>query len=389
MKQLNHISSLIILLASLTACDHSDMPIQHADDYDYITFSVETGKMLTRTNAYEAYDPARHPATMGVFGYYDLADYSALTRAADDEEPMVGITLKPNPVFNNGTVTYNAATTTWSTAVSKPWNDYKGATTFDFFAYMPQTEGATLGRTATGTYSLSVPFAMPDGAPFLTDTKAAPIICAMPDHKAGTTSDGSQFTFDRTVKFKFDQTLVGYKLLFMLDARMNNLRQFRIKRVALSGTIATGGTVSRTYTWDDEDGWSAQNIQWTLNRQTVTNAPVAYVDSDDQAYDNQAQTLLATAAGYKQWGSTLYFVPDAQFQPTITVTYDVELLAEDGTTVITRKDVTSDIVLNKSNFSTLASGQMAMINPVRILIQPRYLYVLADDDAYTGHLLIE
>ena len=68
MKQLNHISSLIILLASLTACDHSDMPIQHADDYDYITFSVETGKMLTRTNAYEAYDPARHPATMGVFG---------------------------------------------------------------------------------------------------------------------------------------------------------------------------------------------------------------------------------------------------------------------------------------------------------------------------------
>lgn len=30
-----------------------------------------------------------------------------------------------------------------------------------------------------------------------------------------------------------------------------------------------------------------------------------------------------------------------------------------------------------------------MINPIRILIQPRYLYVLADEDAYTGQLLID
>lgn len=66
----------MISLAILSACDASDMPIQHADSYDYITFAVQSQKILTRTNPYEAYDPQRHPATMGVFGYQDL-NYSA------------------------------------------------------------------------------------------------------------------------------------------------------------------------------------------------------------------------------------------------------------------------------------------------------------------------
>ena len=57
--------------------------------------------------------------------------------------------------------------------------------------------------------------------------------------------------------------------------------------------------------------------------------------------------------------------------------------------VITRKDVTSNIILNKNNFPSLTTGTTAMINPIRILIQPHYLYVLADQDAYTGHLLIQ
>ena len=30
-----------------------------------------------------------------------------------------------------------------------------------------------------------------------------------------------------------------------------------------------------------------------------------------------------------------------------------------------------------------------MIQPIQILIQPRYLYVMADEDAYTGRLLLE
>ena len=57
--------------------------------------------------------------------------------------------------------------------------------------------------------------------------------------------------------------------------------------------------------------------------------------------------------------------------------------------MVTRKNVTSVITLNKDNFGNLTTGKTAMINPIRILIQPRYLYVLADQDAYTGHLLID
>ena len=63
--------------------------------------------------------------------------------------------------------------------------------------------------------------------------------------------------------------------------------------------------------------------------------------------------------------------------------------SEDGKTVVTRKDITSTIILNKDNFSNLATGSTAMINPIRILIQPRYLYVLAGGDAYSGYLLID
>lgn len=63
-KFLNIVTPLIILLAILTACESSDMPIQHADNYAYISFSAKTEKTLTRTNPYEAYDAAKHPATM-------------------------------------------------------------------------------------------------------------------------------------------------------------------------------------------------------------------------------------------------------------------------------------------------------------------------------------
>lgn len=89
---MKHLSSIaaIISLASLSACDSSDMPIQHADSYGYITFSAQSQKILTRTNPYEAYNPLRHPATMGVFGYQD-------NDAA-------------NPIFRNETATYNAST---------------------------------------------------------------------------------------------------------------------------------------------------------------------------------------------------------------------------------------------------------------------------------------
>ena len=66
----------------------------------------------------------------------------------------------------------------------------------------------------------------------------------------------------------------------------------------------------------------------------------------------------------------------------------VILKDEKGKTV-TRQDVTSTIILGNKYFETLNPAQTAAIYNINILIQPRYLYVLADQDAYTGHLLIQ
>ncbi len=385
MKQLKYII-YSLWLATLAACDKGDMPVQHPDNYDWITFAVQTRLVKSRASSYEAYDPTRHPNTMGVFGYYDMAQYSALTAT------QATTVAQPNPIYDNATVTYDMDTQNWSETSRKRWDAYKGAASFDFFAYMPRTEGTKVMRVAANTYTLSVPFTMPDAAPLLSDSRQAPIICTLPEHKEGTTANGDQFTFERVVKLRFDQTLTAYRLLFQLDGSMGAIRQFHIKSVTLSGNLAVGGTVSRTYTWDNGE-WNAQSIQWTVNRQAVKDAPIAYAnnstDKDATAYDDKTQSITVTADGYKQWGGTFYVIPDAQFRPTISVTYDVVLTAQDSTTVTTRKNVTSNILLNTKNFDNLTIGSTATVNPIRILIQPRYLYVLADDDAYTGHLLID
>lgn len=367
---MKHLSSIaaIISLAILSACDSSDMPIQHADSYGYITFSAQSQKILTRTNPYEAYSPQRHPATMGVFGYQD-------NDAAE-------------PIFRNETATYNASTQSWPTATQKRWADYPNASSFNFFAYMPHTEGATLKRTLNGTGILSFPFSMENAAsPVIFDTKAAPIICALPVSKGGISTENE----DRVINLKFDQTLTGYSLSFRLDAKMNAIRHFRIHSVTLSGNLATSCTITRSYTWNDaSNSWNASDIGWSdVQRAPFVDTPIPYKGYGSKTYDDATQTAIVTSAGYTQWGADFYTIPDADFQPRITVNYDVELIAEDGTTRVTRKNVTSVITLNKENFGNLTTGKTAMINPIRILIQPRYLYVLADQDAYTGHLLID
>lgn len=367
---MKHLSSIaaIISLASLSACDSSDMPIQHADSYGYITFSAQSQKILTRTNPYEAYNPERHPATMGVFGYQN-------NDAA-------------NPIFRNETATYNASTQSWPTATPKRWADYPNASSFSFFAYMPHTEGATLKKTLNGTCILSFPFSMNSPkSPVIFDRKAAPIICALPVSKGAIATENE----DRVINLKFDQTLTGYSLSFRLDAKMNAIRHFRIHSVTLSGNLATSCTISRSYTWDNTtNSWNTSDIGWSdVQRAPFVDTPIPYKGYDSEAYDDATQTAIVTSAGYTQWGSDFFTIPDDAFTPQIKVKYDVELIAEDGTTVVTRKGITSVITLNEKNFSNLTTGKTAMINPIRILIQPRYLYVLADQDAYTGHLLID
>lgn len=407
-KFLNIVTPLIILLAILTACESNDMPIQHADNYAYISFSAKTEKTLTRTNPYEAYDAAKHPATMGVFGYYSSTSHPNLDGA--------------NSIYSNESVSYNSTTENWTATSRKRWNDYLGkATSFHFFAYMPKVDGAKVieeksdapSSTSTSrTFTLSFPFAMTP-SPVIFDIKKAPIICAQPQSREGMDAQKTEYIFDRVVNFHFDQTLTGYRLLFKLDTKMGAVRQFRIRRVTLSGKLATKGIVSRSYTWDEaKKQWAQGAIEWKEDDLTYTTfeestaaggntvtAPfeIPYKDNKDDtnttssAFENTTKSILLdnSIKDYTQWGPAFYTIPDKNFTPTIKVTYDV-VFKDEKQEVITRKEVTSSIVLNEENFASLKNqGVTAMIYPIRILIQPRYLYVLADEDAYTGHLLID
>lgn len=419
-KFLNIVTPFIFLLAILTACESNDMPIQHADNYAYISFSAKTEKTLTRTNPYEAYDAAKHPATMGVFGYYSRTSHPNL----DGD----------NSIYSNESVSYNSTTENWTATSRKRWNDYLGkATSFHFFAYMPKVDGAKVieeksdapSSTSTSrTFTLSFPFAMstsaeetstentssnhtPSPVIFDFDIKKAPIICAQPQSREGMDAQKTEYTFERVVNFKFDQTLTGYRLLFKLDTKMGAVRQFRIKRVTLSGKLATSGTVSRSYTWDETKKlWTQGTIEWKEDDLTYTTfeestaaggntvtAPFEIPNKDNKD-DTKTKSILLdnSIKDYTQWGPAFYTIPDKKFTPTIEVTYDVVFKDEKQQEVITREGVTSAIELNKENFESLKNqkqGVTAMIYPIRILIQPRYLYVLADEDAYTGHLLID
>lgn len=403
MKKSNSFISSIALLAGLTACSSNDMPVQHSDQYDNITFTVETQKVATRANEYEKYNPSQHPLQMGVFGYQANSQTSDHTLLND---------------FNNREVTFDESQKNWGYGEPKKWEEYKETRFFDFLAYMPYHENTeNTGNPAsitiqsdaankTETYTLSVPYPTTTSAststnaspsPFLFDSKSAPIICALPEHREVKGEDGNKKSFDHTIRFKFDQTLIGYKLLFKLDPKMGAIRQFHIKNVQIIGEIPTSCTIIRNFTYDKtKQEWTAEGIQWTgITLQTYTNdnpviIPYKEPTSSETTSESSAisSSLVVTSTDYAQWGGTFYTIPYAAFEPTIQVTYDVEMKAQDET-IVTRNEVTSSIILNKSNFGSFNSSATAIIYPIRILIQPRYLYVLTDQDAYTGHLLID
>lgn len=392
---------LFAFLASLTACESNDLPIQHADSYRYITFAARTQKMTTRADdRYESYDPVqrKHPRNIGVFGFYNFASHSFETTGTETGG-------NNHAIFDNIQVDYDTSTKTWSTKEEKRWDAYPDCN-FDFFGYMPHSESATLSKPSAteSTYLLTILFSMPtingNPSPILAqkDLWQAPIICAKPEHKGSTTAGGSDATFERVVTFLFDQTLTGYNLNFQLDQKMNAIRHFRIKGVKIYGKglndkgLATGGNVSRSYTWSNNE-WTAKAIQWSnLNKGIITEEHAIQL-----AMDKNSETPFTPGANesmdikdnkYHRWGTTFYAIADASFVPTIAVTYDVILKDEKGETV-TRQDVTSTIILGNTYFETLNPAQTAAIYNINILIQPRYLYVLADQDAYTGHLLIQ
>ena len=389
MKKKQYITLLTTVLIGMNACESSDLPIQHADSYDYITFVVKTQKTQTRAQVYEGYDASRHPQTLGVFGYYNLPDHNFASAEGTNQA-----------IFNNETVEYDTQSGNWKTDPERKWDDYK-SNNFDFFGYMPQNTQASLTKSSTqeSTYVLSIPYTIPliydKPSPILfeKDLKQAPIICALPEHKEGTTAAGTEKTFERVVEMRFDQTMTGYYLNFQLDTRMNKLRHFRIKGVKIYGTLPTGGTLSRSYTYNG-NSWTAEAIKWT-NLQTKefdANNGIALAmnqDAKKPASPKDDETLNIDDKDFHRWGATFYAPSTTLFVPTIAVTYDVTMADEKGPEVITRKDVTSTIILNQQYFSTLKPESTATIYPINILIQPRFLYVLADQDAWSGFLLID
>lgn len=387
MKKKQYITLLTTVLIGINACESSDLPIQHADSYDYITFAVKTQKTQTRAQVYEGYDASRHPQTLGVFGYYNLPDHNFASAEGTNQA-----------IFNNETVEYDTQSGNWKTDPERKWDDYK-SNNFDFFGYMPQNAQASLTKSSTSesTYVLSIPYTIPQfndkASPILFDLKQAPIICALPEHKEGTTAAGTEKTFERVVEMKFDQTMTGYYLNFQLDTRMNKLRHFRIRGVKIYGTLPIGGTLSRNYTFK-ENSWTAEAIKWTdlQTKEFDANNGIALAmkqDAESPASPKDDETLNIDDKDFHRWGATFYAPSTTLFVPTIAVTYDVTMEDEKGTEVITRKDVTSTIILNQQYFSTLKPESTATIYPINILIQPRFLYVLTDQDAWSGFLLID
>ena len=385
MKKRQYFSLLATVLISMNACESNDLPVQHADSYDYITFAAKMQKEITRAREYEGYDANKHPQTMGAFGYYNL--------------PSHDFSSTEGEIFKNETVTYDKASNCWKTKPEKKWDDYKNRN-FDFFGYMPQNAQATLTKSSTSesTYVLSIPYTIPTindkPSPILfeKDLKQAPLICAFPEHKIGTTAEGKEQTFERVVELKFDQTLTGYYLNFKLDTRMNKLRYFRIKGVKIGGKLPTAGNVTRTYKFNGSN-WTAEDIKWTDLKAPDFDATKGIALAMEQDAENPAsptadEYMDLNDDQYHRWGATFYAIADASFVPTIAVTYDV-ILKDEKEETVTRKNVTSTIILGKNYFEKLDPGKTATIYPINIFIQPRYLYVLADQDAYTGHLLIQ
>lgn len=339
--------------AMFTACS-SDIDFAEPDNMtDEITFSVgdigTPSKIASRAGEHNhtAWDADVHANTLGVFGFCEGG----------------------TNIFTNQKVAYNGSK--WEYTPKKYWQEYINKTSFDFFGYM--VEDADLpsdaALTSSGScYTLSFPASIE--TPILTSADNTPLICHAPLHRP----------FQKlALPFEMDQTLTGYCLQFQLGEKMDHVRDFVITSVKIHGkNLPTGGTVSRTYTFDGST-WTAGDVKWSVTKSEATHTFT--IESGP----------LTVRKDLVQWGDAFFVIPSSNFSPTIEVTYDVVANDDhnaDGST-ITRKDVKSTIILNKTNFSNLTTGTTGEINPIKIKIVPDYLYVLSDDDHATGVLVVE
>lgn len=327
--------TIYLAAAALLAACSKDGETSNGLETSEIRFSVDTQAAAVRTRAsYSPWSASTHASTLGVFGFGD---------------GNVG-----NGIFSNQKVTY--ADGKWSYEPAHYWAECSSYTSTDFFGYMVEGDelpAATLTQSGSA-YTLTVPVQL--ASPVL--TSKAPLICHAPHHA---TVPG------QTVALQMDQTLTGYSIVFVLGEDMGHLRSYDVTAVKIYGeNLAVGGNVGRTYTLSN-GAWTPGEITWQ-NVQRSSVAAGSAVELDESA---------------EKW--PFYTIPDADFHPTIQVTYDV--YSDGGTKTDTRR--TNTIILNSDNFSALAAGAIGTINTIRIKIVPNYLYVLSDDDAASGYLVVE
>lgn len=361
-KYIYHIYALSLLLMAYSCQSEENFAVQEPDEFEYIRFGVGVSQITRAGNDYEDYDPEKHPSTMGVLGF------------KNNISPLL---------FNNQIVSYDKGE--WNYQVAPSTTDattdghvaWKGeaSTSYDFFAYMPHVDDHEVSLANNGNaYTLSFPVSIPNG--ILTDTKQVPLIAKEAIHRG---QDG----MGEIVSFWFDQVLAGFRLNFKLGKKMDDVREFIIKEVHITGdNFRNSATVSRAYTLNGNT-YKSGDITWTQGTAPDTDPSVSI----------HADPLKLTYENYQPWGSNFYVIPSytsqVPFTPTIEVTYDITTNdPEQG--VLTRKDVKNTIVLNTTNFPNYSGiPVMAKIYPININIVPRYLYVLADQDQHSGVLIID
>lgn len=349
------------LLPFMVACSGDDLEqyAQRADNANEIVFLPKTENVTRAT--YSLDNP--HPATMGVFGYFDL-----------DENT---ITKGNYTIFKNKQVNYQEqGDWSWTYSPVRYWPEFSSANDFDFFGYMPYVSGATLTYFDKG-YTLSFNAAL--SVENIKEGTNLPLICNQPHHKDAP---------GEIVNFDMDQTTTGFQLKFKLGTRMSNVRDFEITRVQVIGQIPSKGKVSRTYICDDDGNWvldpqlleKKHDIKWS--DVTTQNMALQIV--------NEGGSLTLSDDEFHEWGKPFFAIPVESFAPSITVTYNVRVADSEKKTV-TREGVTKSIVFNKDNFANLKKqGLMpGKINSLEIAIVPDHLYILADDDQYIGYLVME
>ena len=369
-----------IACVSLFSCSNEDFLTTPSDESREVSFSIGTDMQLQgkASSVYRAWDEDRDPTTIGVHAIYNqLLESKA-------------------KFFDNERVYRNEGK--WKYDNLKYWSDYTWCTSFDFFGYMPYVAGGVL-TTSANTFTLSYPYSLPTDSAMTSRVDNVPLICKVPVHKETTGS---------TISYQMDQTLAGFTLYFVmaevpLGDKMAAIRDFVIKEVRIKGaaeTLPVSGIVSRTYTWS-AGAWSAGTPTWTAvtTNENAINCKVPFVDHDgagaNYASDGVTDSLRI---GYSnqarsQWGNSFYAIPSSvtAFNPTIEITYDVEVADIDkpGTFTKTRRNLTASIELNTTNFETYSAGQPDVLNPIIITIAPEYLYVLADADQKLSWISVE